>query len=104
MVGRLRWRVVAANCPTGSAGTARTLTCANPGVQINLVPWHQQMFARSGSGPSPRNGVIVAVLDTGVDAQQPQLRGVVDRDLDAITGHGRRRTRTVWALVRRSLA
>jgi type VII secretion-associated serine protease mycosin len=50
------------------------------------VPWAQQQLAPQRVWPLTRGaGVTVAVVDTGVDAQTPQLLGKVQRGVDITT-------------------
>jgi hypothetical protein len=63
--------------------------CAEPGSGYVGIPWQQEVLDPLQVWPSTRGGgVTVAVLDSGVDASQPQLRGRVKPGLDAITGKG----------------
>src|SRR5215470_393101 len=63
--------------------------CAQPGQDYTPVPWQQQALAPERAWPFSRgSGVTVAVLSTGVDANQAQLRGRVSPGFDAATGSG----------------
>jgi membrane-anchored mycosin MYCP len=72
------------------AMAAEVENCAAAGELVRTVPWPQTMldpqrvwqFTRGG-------GVTVAVLDSGVDAGQPQLADKVDPGFDAVAGGGR---------------
>jgi membrane-anchored mycosin MYCP len=63
------------------AGTARPESlagapCDQPGTTIRPVPWPQQLFAPERIWPLTEGaGTVVAVVDTGVDGNHPQLRG-----------------------------
>jgi membrane-anchored mycosin MYCP len=63
--------------------------CADPGKLMEFVPWPQDLLSPRQVWPATRGGgVTVAVLDSGVDAGQPQLRGHVAAGFDAVAGHG----------------
>jgi membrane-anchored mycosin MYCP len=60
--------------------------CANPsrpGTVVSEVPWQQRLFGPDRIWRFSRGGVTVAVIDSGVDDDHPQLRGAVrpGRDL-----------------------
>ncbi|WP_163508150.1 type VII secretion-associated serine protease mycosin [Fodinicola acaciae] len=60
--------------------------CTNPDPArpvISQLPWAQQLFDLGRVWPySTGAGITVAVVDSGVDADHPQLRGVVDAGRD----------------------
>jgi len=61
--------------------------CAQPGEAYRPVPWPQQMLAPERAWQFSRGGgQTVAVLDSGVDGNQPQLRGHVKEGTNFITG------------------
>lgn len=63
--------------------------CAPPGQVVRGVPWPQQMLGPQRVWQFSRGGgVRVAVLDSGVDANHPQLRGHVEPGFDAVAGSG----------------
>jgi type VII secretion-associated serine protease mycosin len=73
----------------GTAVAVRADNCAAPGVTVKPVPWAQQMLTPERVWPFSRGGgVTVAVLDSGVDGQHPQLRGQVAEGFDALAGSG----------------
>jgi membrane-anchored mycosin MYCP len=65
--------------------------CTPPSVEIERsVPWAQQRLSPERVWPMTRGaGVTVAVIDTGVDASAPQLRGRVFPGVDVVNGGGR---------------
>ncbi|MFC4145213.1 S8 family serine peptidase [Micromonospora mangrovi] len=64
--------------------------CAEPGQIGAAPPWPRAMLTPDAVWPFTRGGgAVVAVLSTGVDADQPQLRGHVLPGFDAVTGRGR---------------
>ncbi len=77
--------------PVPAVGPARApgQDCAE-GEEIDAAaPWPRGMLAYEAVWPFTRgNGVTVAVLSTGVDASQPQLRGRVRDGFDAVAGSG----------------
>ena len=73
-----------------SATPAAAATCAKAGTAYQQVPWPQQLLGTERAGRfSGGAGVRVAVLDTGVDARQPQLSGRVGAGYNAVSGSGR---------------
>jgi membrane-anchored mycosin MYCP len=74
---------VLAPVPAFAAPAVRN--CAPAGEALAPVPWAQQMLDPERAWPlSTGRGVVVAVLDSGVDAAQPQLRGHVQPGADLI--------------------
>ena len=62
---------------------------ADPGKNLTPIPWAQQVLAPERVWPFTKGGgITVAVLDSGVDANHPQLRGHVSDGFDAVTGSG----------------
>jgi membrane-anchored mycosin MYCP len=81
--------VAVAACAAGPSPAMAAPKCADPGEILAPVPWSQQMLAPESVWPFTRgDGTIVAVLDSGVDANQPQLKGRVSAGFDAVTGSG----------------
>ncbi len=69
--------------------------CAGPGQPAVQLPWSQRQLGPDRAWPlSTGAGVTVAVLDSGVDAGHPQLRGHVQPGADFLTGHGHGRADT----------
>lgn len=63
--------------------------CTEPGTQYAPVPWPQRMFNVERVWTLTRGAnVRVAVLDSGVDANHPQLRGRVEPGGDFMTQGG----------------
>jgi len=68
----------------------RAATCMEPGNPSTAVPWPQTMLGFDRVWPlSTGAGVTVAVLDSGVDSHQPQLRGHVATGADFLHGNGK---------------
>ncbi len=66
-----------------------TPTCADPGSVSAAVPWPQTNLAFQRAWPvATGSGVLVAVLDSGVDAGHPQLTGKVATGADFLHGNG----------------
>jgi membrane-anchored mycosin MYCP len=82
--------VATARLATARLATARLAAapeCASPGEDATEVPWAQRALAPERVWPFTRGfGVTVAVLDSGVDAKNPRLRGRVGRGFDAVAG------------------
>ena len=77
--------------PAAAATAAADDGCAPVGHALTPVLWAQQLLAPDAAWPFTRGaGQTVAVLDSGVDAGQPQLRGRVAAGYDAITTNGSR--------------
>jgi type VII secretion-associated serine protease mycosin len=65
--------------------------CVQPGEVIKPVPWHQKLLAPDRVWPLATGaGVKVAVLDSGVDANYPQLTGRVLPGQDFLYAKGGR--------------
>src|SRR6185312_3946394 len=80
--------VVAPGAPAAAAPN-----CAEPGTAYAPVPWPQRMFDIERAWALTRGAnVTVAVLDSGVDANHPQLRGRVAAGTDVIETRGDGRT------------
>ncbi|GAA1030199.1 hypothetical protein GCM10009557_21370 [Virgisporangium ochraceum] len=63
--------------------------CVDPGTAYAPEPWPQKMFGIERAWALTRGAnVLVAVLDSGVDANHPQLRGRVAGGTDLITPGG----------------
>lgn len=61
----------------------RRTDCPKPKKTIAAVPWARKMIDPESAWPFSRgHGVTVAVIDSGVDASQPQLKGRVLRGAD----------------------
>lgn len=73
----------------GASAAAVRETCAAAGETSTDVPWAQQALAPERAWPFTRGArIVVAVLDSGVDANAPQLRGRVSPGLNVVTGSG----------------
>ncbi|HEY2669700.1 MAG TPA: S8 family serine peptidase [Rugosimonospora sp.] len=74
---------------TGAAPAAADDNCTTVGPSAAPVPWAQQLLAPERAWSfTEGSGQTVAVLDSGVDANQPQLRGHVAAGYDAVKGSG----------------
>jgi type VII secretion-associated serine protease mycosin len=73
--------------PAGPAAAADQ--CVTPGPAITPILWAQQMLAPERAWSFTQGlGQTVAVLDSGVDGGQPQLRGHVAPGYDAVSASG----------------
>ena len=91
-------RATAAICVTAALAGAGAVpaaaapanqNCAQPGPVIAEVPWAQRMLGPERVRPFTRGGnQIVAILDSGVDADHPRLEGQVLAGFDAVAGSG----------------
>jgi membrane-anchored mycosin MYCP len=94
LIGRVLCAVVAACvaaavCAAVPSPAMAAPKCADPGENLAPVPWSQQMLAPESVWPFTRgDGITVAVLDSGVDANHPQLKGRVSSGFDAVAGSG----------------
>lgn len=72
-----------------AAAAPANQNCADAGPVVPEVPWAQRMLGPERVRPFTRGGgEIVAVLDSGVDAKHPRLRGRVLAGFDAVAGSG----------------
>ena len=72
--------------------TAPACPATAPGAMRAEVPWPQRTYRLDRlTGPADGRGVLIAVVDSGVDASHPQLTGAVTTGLDALDrgGNGR---------------
>jgi membrane-anchored mycosin MYCP len=76
----------------GPAPAAAAPRCANPvapAESVTDVPWPQRRYGVDGLGVlSTGAGVTVAVVDSGVDTTNPQLRGQVLKGFDGLDTGG----------------
>lgn len=80
----LTWAV-----PAAAAYAPACQSPSDPGQVIAATPWQQQWLAPERVWPfSTGAGVRVAVVDSGSDAQHPQLSGRVLRGVDMLGGVG----------------
>jgi type VII secretion-associated serine protease mycosin len=66
------------------AAAAEVSGCAGPGRTVAEEPWPQRGWAPAAAGDG--GSVLVAVVDSGVDDDHPQLRGAVNPGLDLLDG------------------
>ncbi|HKT03694.1 MAG TPA: S8 family serine peptidase [Rugosimonospora sp.] len=75
--------------PAVPAVAAPAANCAQP-PQDQATPWAQDMLNAENAWVLSRGGSRrIALLDSGVDAAQPQLAGRVDAGFDAVTRTGK---------------
>jgi type VII secretion-associated serine protease mycosin len=75
---------------TARPAAARAPECVDPGQPVTSIPWAQQMLGPERVWPFVRgDGLTIAVLDSGVDRNHPQLKGRVQQGFDAVAGSGR---------------
>ncbi|GIH14079.1 type VII secretion-associated serine protease mycosin [Rugosimonospora africana] len=69
---------LAISAPAVATPAGACTNAADPGTMIRQTPWAQQLLAIDRLRPlSTGAGITVAVIDSGVDAQHPQLAGRV---------------------------
>ena len=72
---------------SGAAVAAPGVNCAEPGRGEITGSWPRALLRAGAAAPiADGSGVTVAVLSTGVDAGQPQLRGRVLTGVDTVDG------------------
>jgi membrane-anchored mycosin MYCP len=75
--------------PATPATASRAEECVAPGALVAQVPWTLQAMPPDRIWPfTTGQDIIVAVLDSGVDADHPQLSGRVMPGYDALAGGG----------------
>ena len=75
--------------PAGPAAATSANGCVPAGRNATPNLWAQQMLAPERAWPFTRgSGQTIAILDSGVDADQPQLTGLVAAGYNAVTGFG----------------
>ncbi|HEY3505137.1 MAG TPA: type VII secretion-associated serine protease mycosin [Actinocatenispora sp.] len=73
--------------PAGAVSAAPA--CQASAAQVDYVPWQAKRVATADAWKITRGaGVTVAVIDSGVNARHPTLRGRVDRGTDLARGEG----------------
>jgi membrane-anchored mycosin MYCP len=98
MASRVRTLVVAATVAVTSPGpalparAAPAMACSLPPTRlVTAQPWAQRRLAFEQVWPITRGaGIVVAVVDTGVDARQPLFGGHVLPGIDVANGGGAR--------------
>jgi type VII secretion-associated serine protease mycosin len=82
--------VVSVSSMVGLSASPAAAACqreVQPGVQISDTPWHLQIWNLNTLPPGVNGkGVRVAVLDSGVDPNHPQLQGKVVGNIDKLHG------------------
>lgn len=90
VVGGTGVAAAAASLPQVPGALAAGAACTRVGAKADVpsVPWSQASLGlAAASRYSSGQGVVVAVLDTGVDAAAPALKGRVLRGVDTTSGH-----------------
>ena len=82
--------VVGVSSLVGLSASPAAAACqreVQPGAPIPDTPWHLQLWDLSTLPPGVTGkGIRVAVMDSGVDANHPQLRGKVVANIDKLHG------------------